>query len=277
MLDQVLAPLLKGDKVLLGIRIVQRLSRRHIWSTPMHLERPRRRHNNRRVRLQPARPALDIAELLHTHVSTEAALGENIADTLGAVALLRTRELERDPVGDDGRVPVGDVREGASVDEDGGTLKSLHQVGLDRILHEDSKGSRDANVVSSDRIAALARGDDHRTKPLLHVLEVGGQREDGHNFTGDGDVEAGGTREALLGSGLADGDLAQVTVVGVEDTVPGDGIEVDVQASEAVDLLGGEVVGVGLVDPELLEALEHQRSKLTLALLRGYQALVQLL
>ena len=67
---------------------------------------------------------------------------------------------------------------------------------------------------------------------------------------------------------MPDGDLAQVPVVDVDDTVPGNGLWIDVEARETVDLFGSEVIRVCLVDAELLEALEHERSELALPLLR---------
>lgn len=79
----------------------------------------------------------------------------------------------------------------------------------------------------------------------------------------------------LLGRVLADGDLAEEAIVRVEDAVPGDGLRVDVKTSKAVDLLGRQVVRFGLVDAELLETLEHERSKLALALLCGDETTVE--
>ena len=154
-------------------------------------------------------------------------------------------------------------------------LKGLHEVRLDGILHEDSKSTSDTKVVGSDRLATLARRHDHCAEALTHVRETGGQREDSHALARDGDVEAGLAGVALLSGVLSDGDLTQVAVVDVNDAVPGDGLRVNVETSETVDLLRSEVVWVCLVDTELLQTLEHERRELALALLRGNETTVE--
>ena len=63
-LRQVLAALPESHEVLLGVRLVQRLSGRHVWSTAVHLQCASRRDNDNGVRLQAAGAALDVAELL---------------------------------------------------------------------------------------------------------------------------------------------------------------------------------------------------------------------
>lgn len=68
-------------------------------------------------------------------------------------------------------------------------------------------------------------------------------------------------------------DLARL---GWEDE-PGDLLGINVEASPAADLLLGEVVGVGLGDAELLEALEHDGGKGALALLGGAETVEELL
>lgn len=146
-------------------------------------------------------------------------------------------------------------------------LQRLHEVRLDSILHEDGKSTSNAEVVSSDRLAALASRDNHRTQTLTHVRETCRERKDGHALASNRDVEAGDALVALLSRGLANGDLTEEAVVGVEDAVPGDGLRVNVEAGETVDFLGRELVRVRLVNAELLETLEHERSELALALL----------
>jgi hypothetical protein len=64
------------------------------------------------------------------------------------------------------------------------------------------------------------KGRGGKDEPLLHVLEVLGKSEDGHALGSDRDVEAGLSRETLLGGSLTDGNLSEVSVVDVEDSVP---------------------------------------------------------
>lgn len=154
-------------------------------------------------------------------------------------------------------------------------LEGLHEIGLDSILHQNSKSTGNTNVIRSDRLATLASSNDHSTETSLHVLQTSGESEDSHNFTGNSDIETSLSLVAHLSRVLTDGNLAKETLVGVKNSVPGDGVLVDVQTSKVVNFLGSQVIGVGLVDSEFLEALEHERGEFTLALLGGYQSGVE--
>jgi len=128
-------------------------------------------------------------------------------------------------------------------------LERLHKSRLDGILHEDGESTRASDVVGGDGISSLGRSDDHLTEsdgrkegeeegkfstrddeferpgkrknePLLHILEVVAESENSHTFTGDGDIEPRDSRETPLGSGLTDGDLPEVSIVDVENSVP---------------------------------------------------------
>jgi hypothetical protein len=112
---------------------------------------------------------------LHTDVSSEASLGDAVTGAGSVVSLLGPGELERDSVGDDGRITVGDVGEWSSVDEDGRTLKRLHESGLDRVLHQDGERTGRTDVVAGDGLAGLGECNDHLAESLLHVLKVLGQ------------------------------------------------------------------------------------------------------
>lgn len=139
---------------------------------------------------------------------------------------------------------MGDVGERSGVDEDGSSLQSLHQVGLDGILHENGERSSNSDVVGGDGDSGLAGTDDHASEtkctarigaqqtwrsrftvrqdlPLLHILEIGSKSQDSHALRGYGNVEAGVPGEALLGGCLANSDFAEVSVVDVKYALPG--------------------------------------------------------
>ena len=126
-LHEVLAALSEGLEVLLRVRLVERLARCDVRSTAVHLQCASRRDNDNGVRLQAAGAALDVAELLETHVSSKTTLRQDVPDTVGRIALLGTGELEGDPVRQDGRVAMCDVRERPSMNKDGGALHYCQQ------------------------------------------------------------------------------------------------------------------------------------------------------
>ena len=59
----------------------------------------------------------------------------------------------------------------------------------------------------------------------------------------------------LFRRSLTDGDLAQMTIIHINDTIPSDSLRVDVEARETVGLFWRELIRVRLVDSELLQAL----------------------
>ena len=90
----------------------------------MHFQCPSSCHDDSSIRIQTRHTTLDVAKLLHAHVSTEATLGEDVADAVRGVTLLRACELERDTVSEYRGVSVRNVREGAGVDKDRRALQN---------------------------------------------------------------------------------------------------------------------------------------------------------
>lgn len=71
----------------------------------------------------------------------------------------------------------------------------------------------------------------------------------------------------LLSSTLTNSDLAQEAIVDVNNSIPGNGVRIDVEPGKAIDFFGRQIIRVGLVDAELLQPLQHQRGKFSLPLL----------
>mmetsp|Transcript_14930 Transcript_14930/g.38363 ORF Transcript_14930/g.38363 Transcript_14930/m.38363 type:complete len:613 (+) Transcript_14930:23-1861(+) len=247
--------------VLVGVLMRQRRAGRDLGAAAVALERPHGGHDDDRVGLQPAHAALDVHELLHADVGAEPGLRDHVP--------VLADELEAHLVGDDGGVAVGDIGEGAGMDERRRLLQRLHQGGHDAVLHHHHQGAADAKVVRGHRVARLAVGHHHGAQPVAHVPKGGCQRQHGHDLGGDRDVVAGGPHLIPLRRGAADLDLAQEAVIAVSDAAPGDSLRVDVQPHKLADLLLGQVVRVGLGDSQLLQAAQHHRRKLLLALLVG--------
>ena len=123
---------------------------------------------------EPRRPALDVEELLGTHVGPEPGLGAH--DVVGD---------QREAVGDDRVVAVRDVGERAGVDERGPTFERLQQVRLERVAQQDGHRAGDADVLGRDRLAVHRRRQDDPAEAGAQVLEVGREREDGHDLGAD--------------------------------------------------------------------------------------------
>ena len=202
----------------------------------MHLERPDRGDHHGRIGDEAGRPALDVEELLGAHVGPEAGLGAD--DVVGH---------EREPVGDDRVVAVGDVGERPGVDEGRPALERLEQVRLDRVAQQDGHRAGDAEVLGGDRRAVGRGREDDPAEPRAQVVEVGGEGEDGHDLGADRDDELGLARDAVLASAEADDDVAQRPVADVDDPRPEDAVRIDAERVLVVEAVveerAGEVVG----------------------------------
>lgn len=220
MLAKVGEALLEDLQVLIGVDVGKGLAGGDFRTTAVHLESSDGCDNDDSVGLKARSAALDVAEFLHTDVSTETSLGDDVAIVVLWLALLNASQLERDFVSKDRRVAVGNVGEGAGMNEDGCAFESLHQVWLNGVAHEDGERASDADVVGSDGLALLAVGADHLAEAALHVGQVVAERQDGHAFTGDSNVKSSVAGEALLGGRLTNGGFAEVAVVDIKHTVP---------------------------------------------------------
>ncbi len=122
---------------------------------------------------------------------------------------------------------MGDVGEGAAVDEGGRGFEGLDEVGHQGVAEQGGHGAGGVEVGGGDEGAVPPAADDHAAEAGLEVVEAGGEAEDGHDFGGDGDVEAVFAGAAVGGAAEAVDDLAEGAVVHVERAAPGDAPGVD--------------------------------------------------
>ena len=171
-----------------------------------------------RARREVADAADDVHELLHPHVRAESGLGDD-----------DVAELQRDPVGDERVVAVGDVRERPAVDERGLALERLHEVRLDRLLEQDGHRAGRLQLLGGHGLALVGRADGDRAEPRAQVEEVARDGDDRHHLGGGGDVPAGLARVAVRAAAEADHGVAQRAVVDVDAAPPGDRERVDAE------------------------------------------------
>ena len=193
---------------------------------------PHRRHQHRRADGQAALAGLDVHELLKSQVGAESGLGDDVVGVAQGQA-----------VGDDGAATVGDVAEGPGVDNGGLAFHRLHQVGHDGVAHHGHERAFKSQVAHRHRRAAAVGSHHHAGEAGAQVVQVGGQRQDRHDFRGGDEIEAGFTERAVGAAAQAGGDLPQRPVGGVGHARPG-------------DAFGGHVVGVVAIDGVL-----HQRGQ----------------
>ena len=142
---------------------------------------------------------------------------------------------------------MGDVGEGTAVDEGGGALQGLDQIGLQRILQKRGHSALSLEVVGGDGLAVISVGHHHAAQTGLQIGDIRSQAQHGHDLAGDGDVEAVLPGHALHPAAKAVHHVAQLPVVHIHAALPGDLLDVDAQGVALLDVVvqhgGAEVVG----------------------------------
>ena len=124
---------------------------------------------------------------------------------------------------------MGNIGEGTAVDKRRRTLERLHQIGLERVLEQGRHGTLSLKVTGADGLAGIAVADDDLAQALLEVIDARGQAQDCHDLGGNGDVEAILARYSLGLAANAVDNMAQLTVVHVDNALPGDALNVDAE------------------------------------------------
>ena len=192
----------------------------------MHLQRPDGGDDHRAVGREPRLAALDVEELLGPQVGAEAGLGHHVVG-----------ELERGPGGDHRVAAVGDVGEGAAVDQRRVVLQRLHQVGGERVLEQRGHGAVGVDGAGAHRRALPRLADHDIGEPRPQVVEIAREAEDRHHLRRHRDVEAVLARKAV-GDAAERGDHgAERAVVHVHDAAPADAARVDAGRVAPVDVV----------------------------------------
>ena len=178
---------------------------------------------------------------------------------------------------------MGDVCEGAAVDEGGGTLQRLDQIGLEGVPQQGGHGPGGLEIPGGDGLAVEGIAHDDPGQPGLEVRDGAGQAQHRHDLRGGGDVEAVFPGNAVVLAAQASHDGAQLAVVHVQHPAPhyllgvqaqgvaledvvvhhgrekvvggGDGVEV--AGEMEVDVLHGDHLGIAAAGGTALDT-EHR-------------------
>ena len=132
----------------------------HAVPARVELHGPHRRDHDGGVGHEARGPALDVEEALGAHVGAESRLGDQVV-----------AGMDPDQVGDDRRVAVGDVAEGAGMDEDGGVLEGLQQVRLYGVAHDHRHGAGGLQLLGGHRLAGRGVAHDDPPHALAQVAQ----------------------------------------------------------------------------------------------------------
>ena len=202
----------------------------------MVLERAHAGHDHAGVWHEIARRALDIQEFFRAQIRAEACLRHHIIG-----------ERKRHFGGDQAVAAVCDVGKGAAVDQRGRAFQGLHQVGLDGVLQQGAQRALRAQIARRDGFLGKIVSHHDARQARLEIGQVQAQAQRGHDFAGHGDVEPVFTRHAVRRAAQAGDDVAQLPVVDIQATPPGDAAGVDAKRvalrDVVVDQRGEQVVG----------------------------------
>ncbi len=201
------------------------------------LEGASRDDENRRVGSQTAVTALDIEELLRADVSTETRLGKQIIAT-----------LDTDQIGEDAAVAVRDIGKRTSMDQRRCIFQCLQQVRPQRIFHQDSHRPGCTNLLGSDRFFVIRIANNCSTKSFTHILQRGRERQNCHDFAGNGDVKARLAYDSAFElAAQANDNTAQRPILDIQHAFPGNLVEVNIERVAAhqaiVDHGGQQIIG----------------------------------
>ena len=182
--------------------------------------------------------ALDVEKLLGPEVGPETGFRHHVV-----------AQREAHAGGQHGIGALGNVGEGPAVDQGGGLLQGLHQVGLQRIAQQNSHGGLGLQLAGVNRLVGVAERHQDVAELGLEVGQAGGQAQDGHDLGGGRDVEAVGAHHPVGFAAQPDDDLAQAAVVQVEAALPEHGARVDVERvvgrlDGVVEQGGQQVIGL---------------------------------
>ena len=168
--------------------------------------------------------ALDIEELFCAQIGTKACFGNGVVSQ-------RKAQLG----GQHAVAAVGNVGKGAAVDDGGVVFQRLDKVRVQCVLQQSGHGTGRADLTGRDGLAVVGIGAHDLGKALFQVRDAGGQTEDGHHLTGNGDVKAVLAGGAVHLSAQTVHDEPQLAVVHVHAALPCDAAGINVQRIALLD------------------------------------------
>ena len=169
-----------------------------LGAAAVHLQRPDGGGEHRDVGFQAAVAALDVPEFLKADVGAETALGDVVV-----------KQLQTDPVGDDGGLAHGDVGKRSGMDHAGLILRRHHQGRVDGVAHPGGHGAADFQIAGGDRFACFVKGHRDVVQPFAQVGQIADDGQNGHQLGADGDPELGLHDHAVQPAAHTDNDISQ--------------------------------------------------------------------
>ena len=231
MVEQVAGTLFQQLQILLGVFLRKGRAGGDLGAAAVHLQGPDGGNQNGNIGSQAGQTALDVPEFFKSDVGGKAGLGDVII-----------KQLQCQPVGDDGGLADGDVGKGAGVDQHRLVLHAVAHGGVDGVAHPGGHGTGHVQILGGDGLAGLGVGHHDLADPLPQILQILGNGQNGHQLGADGNAELGLHHIAVQTAADADDDVPQALGAEVHDPAHFHTGGVDVQPLQT--LLGQPLVGI---------------------------------
>ena len=132
---------------------------------------------------------------------------------------------------------MGDVRERSSVHESRRSFQGLHEVRRQCVLEQNGHRAFGVQVTRIYGFLVACVADHDATETFLHVVEVGSETEDRHDFRCNDDVEAVFTRIPVAGAAECDRDISKGSVVHIDHTPPCHPAHIDTERIAVVNVI----------------------------------------
>ena len=185
-------------------------------------------------RTQPRHSAFDIVKLFGAEICGESGLRHHI------IAKFQGHSCRRD-----GIASVRDIGKRTAVHKCGCFFKRLHQIRLDGILQQRRHRSLRLQVMRGNRLPFIGVPDNDPCKPFLQILKIRRKAEHRHDFARHRDVKTVFAGNALRFSAQSIHDLAELAIIHVNGSFPGDLLRIDPERVSLLDMIvqhGGEKI-----------------------------------
>mmetsp|Transcript_16586 Transcript_16586/g.29994 ORF Transcript_16586/g.29994 Transcript_16586/m.29994 type:complete len:213 (-) Transcript_16586:656-1294(-) len=201
----------------------------------MHFECTDSCDNDGTLWLESGRSAFNVEKLFHSNVGTKASFRDDVS--------VLSHNFECNFIRHDTRISSRNICKWTSMNEYRRTFDSLHQCRHECVLHEHSQCTTASQIIGCDWYTVTGVSHNHVSKLFSQIWEIRRECQYRHDFTCDGNIES--SCSALLNvfrgvipvlyhfiGALTYRHLSQMTITGIQNSLPRNGIRIYIQSSK---------------------------------------------
>ena len=220
--NHVFAALFHQFEIFFGVFFGKRNPGHNFGAAAVHFQGPDRGGQNRNMGFEAAETAFDVPEFFKTDIGGKTGFGDMVVE-----------QLQADAVGDDGRLPHGDVGKRAGMHHAGIVFRRAHHGGVDGVAHEGGHGVADFQITGGNRFAAFVESHGDIVEPFFQIGQVPDNRQNRHTLGPHGNTESGLHGKAVHAAAKADDDVSQRLGAEIDNPAQLHAGRIDVEAPHA--------------------------------------------